>query len=229
MRPARSHRADVTHAGRERADDGRHVELGVVRQHAHRVARSERRSHSLEIAIRPVHHDLVGRWKTRSRREHRTGVTDRDDEAEDPGDLDERPREVNGPEHDQFRGRYEGLDEHFDLLTTCLTVRAVVASSRDPALEHRRGVTSDDSIEFGVAQCAQHHSLRTDQEFRGERGRSARCVGDARHRDQADRRSGENRAAKLSVDLPAHQSSGSTKRCTVPPHVSPTAKAWSSE
>ena len=119
--------------------------------------------------------------------------------------------------------------ETLDQIHARLAVRAVVAGSRDPALEHGHGVTGDDAVQFGVTQSAQRRDLRTNQEFRRERGRSASGVGDARHRDKPDRRSRKNRAAKLPVDLPAHQSSGSTKRCTVPPQVSPTAKAWSSE
>ena len=49
---ARAHRAEVADLGRERADDRGHVELGVVGEHAHRVARPELVADLREVAGR---------------------------------------------------------------------------------------------------------------------------------------------------------------------------------
>jgi len=219
-----SHRC--SHAGRERAEDGRHVKFGVVRQHAHRVARQATIPPAPGSGpASPPRPRRTG--KTSGRGEHGSRVTDRHHEAEHPGDLDERPREINGPKTINFGG------ETKDSTNTSMSRGAPRRAGRSggfprPALEHGHGVTGDDAVQFGVTQSAQRRDLRTNQEFAASAVEAP--AASATPVTETSRPAFEKESsAKLPVDLPAHQSSGSTKRCTVPPQVSPTAKAWSSE
>ena len=68
-----AHGAEVADVGGERGDDGRYVELVVVGEHAHGVARRERAADLLEEAVGPVDDDLVGQREPGLGGEHRDG------------------------------------------------------------------------------------------------------------------------------------------------------------
>ena len=113
-----------------------------------------------------------------------------------------------------------------DRVLARFAVRAVVAGRREPGLELAERVAGDDAIEVGVAERAE----RVDR--RAGRAASPRGSGPAMTVASATGSSAAQRVAQRLVDRTGrrrHQSSGSTKRWIVPPHVSPTANASSSE
>ena len=132
---ARAHRAEVADPGRERPDDGGHVELAVVGEHAHRVTRAEVVADLLEVAVGPLVDDLVGHREPLAGGEHRAGVAHDHAVAEHLGHAGQRAGEVDGAEDDHARRRRERLDEHRHGVFACLAVRAVVAGRREPGLE----------------------------------------------------------------------------------------------
>ena len=107
-------------------------------------------------------------------------------------------------------------------MLTRLAVRPVVPRARQAGLELGAGVTPHDAVEAGIAQLSERLTLGSHEQL----GAGLRSVDDGRERDRLLR---PQQVAQLLVDRRAHQSSGSTKRWIVPPHVSPTANASSSE
>src|SRR6478672_10243854 len=86
--PPGAHRADVPDVGGQRADDGRDVELGVVGEDAHGVARTELLPDTGEEAVGPCVHDDVGHGEPRRGSEHGTRVAHRHvvpEQLRDPG------------------------------------------------------------------------------------------------------------------------------------------------
>ena len=106
------------------------------------------------------------------------------------------------------------------LVFACLAVLAVVPGRGQPGFELAPCVARDHAIEVVVAERTRRRAVGADQQL----GAEVRAVD---HRRERDRLTGAQRVAQFLV--PAHQSRGSTKRRIVPPHVSPTAKASSSE
>ena len=145
VRPA-AHHADVADPRGERTDDRRNVELGVVRQHAHRVAGSEGVAALVEHRCRPRDEHLVGHREAAAGGEHLAGVAHRDAVAEHLGDPSERGGEVDRPEDPHLRGRRMRLDEHAhgrlveQVLRRGLSFRAVVADARRRGLQLGEGV-----------------------------------------------------------------------------------------
>src|SRR4029453_15014314 len=68
--PPAAHGPRVAHVGAPRRHQGGDVELGVVRQHTHSVARGEPGSDAPQQPVGPVDHHLVGLREPRPRREH---------------------------------------------------------------------------------------------------------------------------------------------------------------
>ena len=107
----RAHHAEVADSVRQRALDGRHVELVVVGEHADGVAWTERRADPLEQAVGPVDDDLVGHREAPLGGEDLPGVAHGDVVAEHLGHPDQRRGEVDGAEDQHAGRRGEGLDE----------------------------------------------------------------------------------------------------------------------
>ena len=130
-------------------------------------------------------------------------------------------------------GGDEALDEDADGSLARLAVLAVVPGRGEPGRELGERVASDDPVEVGITERAERRRPRARRAAwrRGARPRSRwRARPDARR--AARRRARRTPASTVtggSLTVLAYQSSGSTKRWTVPPHVSPTANASSSE
>src|SRR5579884_1231348 len=233
---ARAHGPQVAHPGAHGRGDGGDVELGVVGEHAHRVAGPQRRPHRLQVTIRPVHHHLVGHREALRRGEDRAGVADRDPVAEDLGHPGQGGGEVHRPEDDHLGRGSEHLHEHSHLAATGLAVAAVVAGVVLARLQGAQGVAGDHGVEAAVAQGARPRLARPDEDPRpqhrhGLAGHGGllplRLGGHLDDAGQGHRLLGAYGSAEGLVL--AHQSRGSTKRWMVPPQVSPTANASSSE
>src|SRR5262249_16124400 len=105
---------------------------------------------------------------------------------------------------------------------TALAGRAVVALLRGPRLERAACIPGQHAIRARIAERSEGVSVRPYEQLGGE----VRTGNDG---GEGDRLLGTQPVAQRVVDLAAHQSSGSTNRCTVPPHVNPTSNASSSE
>ena len=81
VRLSRSHRAEVADAGRRRRHDRGDIELGVVSQYAHRIARTEPIADLCEVAIRPIVATSSAIGKRPRRGEHHRARRDRDAKA----------------------------------------------------------------------------------------------------------------------------------------------------
>ena len=233
MGGAGAHRTEVADAGGQGADDGGHVELVVVGEHADGVAGTQLVADAVEQAVGPVHHDLVGHREAALRGEHLSGVAHGDAVAEQLGLGGERPGEIDGTEDHHVRAPGVTLHEHAEVHLAGLAVLAVVAHLADARVQHPQRVTLHHPVQVGVAQRAHRRRIRLYEEF-GARPRahirhSARvwAVDDRRQRN---RLLGPDGVPERLVDARslAHQSSSSTNRWIVPPQVSPTANASSS-
>src|SRR5439155_11609351 len=131
-----------------------------------------------------------------------------------------RGGEVDGAEDDHRRRRREGLDEDLHVALARLAVRAVVPRACQAGLELGAGVTPHDAVEAAITKLSELLTLRSHEQL----GAWLRSVDDGRERDRFLR---PQQVAQLLIDRRGHQSSGSTKRWIVPPHVSPTANASS--
>ena len=220
VRAARAHRAEIADPRLHRGRDRGNVELVVVREHADRVARAEIVAHLREIAIGPVVDDFVGHREPLHGREHRARVAHGHAVPEQLGDLDQSGGEVDRAEDDHARRLRERLDEDADDFLAGFAVRAVVAGRGEAGLELAERVARDDAVEVGIAERALRRSVDAHEQL----GTDVRAVDDGRQRDRC---LVAQRVAQRVVDR--HQSNGSTKRWIVPPHVSPTANASSSE
>ncbi len=190
---ARAHRAEVPHAGRQRADDRRHVELAVVGEHADRVARTELVAHLLEVAVGPLVDDLVGHREALPGGEHRARVAHDDAIAEHLRHAGERAREVDRAEDDHARRRRERLDEHRHRVFTRFAVGAVVTGRREARLQLTQRVARHDPVEVVIAEGAEWFATRTHQQLGPELG----TRGDRRQRDRI---LGAQRVAQRLVD-----------------------------
>ncbi len=110
-------------------------------------------------------------------------------------------------------------------------MRSVVAHAGAGRLQLGDRVAGDDAIELAVAERAAERALGPDEQL----GAGARTVD---HRRQGDGLVAPDAVAEALVERGAHgfgvghrtyQSSGSMNRWMVPPQVSPTANASSSE
>jgi hypothetical protein len=220
MRTARSHRPDVPGRGLYGRENRGHVELGIVRQDAHRIARAERLPDRVEVAVGPRDDDLVRKRKALAGREDRPGVAHRDAVTEHLGDAHERGGEVDGAEDDHLRRRRERLDEHRDLVLSSFAVRSVMPRVCAPRRQLAERIAGDDPIEVGIAERSQWRRARTHEHLRSD----AR-TGD--HRRERHRFVSAQRVAQGVVEH--YQSSSSTSTWMVPPHVRPTLNASSSE
>ena len=77
VRAPAAHRSEIPHVGSNARHDRGDVELGVVSEHAHRIARPERVADGGQEPIGPVVHYLVRHRKPLGRREHGPRVTHR--------------------------------------------------------------------------------------------------------------------------------------------------------
>ena len=98
---------------------------------------------------------------------------------------------------------------------------AVVADTRPAGGELTAGVAFHDPVEVGVADAAESGTVVAHEQL-GSHPRSFH------HGGEGHRPGGPDVVAQRLVDR-HHQSSGSMKRWIVPPQVSPTANASSSE
>ena len=87
---AAPHHTDVPDAGRQGADHGRDVELGVVGEDAHGVAATQGVATLREQRCRPRDENLVGHRKSPTGGEHLAGIAHGDPVAEQLGDPGER-------------------------------------------------------------------------------------------------------------------------------------------
>ena len=139
VRPARAHRAEVPDVGLHRGRDRGHVELVVVGQHAHRVARSELVADLGEVAVGPVVHDLVGHREPLHRREHRARVAHGDAVAEHLRDAASSAAvKSTAPKMIMRGGSANDSMNTRDGLLARLAVLAVVAGRRDARPRARR-------------------------------------------------------------------------------------------
>ena len=216
-----AHDTEIADIGTQRRDDGWHVELRVVREHTHGVGRAEAVTDALQQAIRPVDDDLVGQREPGTRGEHLAGVTDRHPIAESFRRPAQRGGEVDRTEDQHLRRLGVRLDEDLQSLVVGLTLRAVVADPGASGGELARHVPGHDTIQIGITQRPARRTVGLDEEL----GAEVRTVDD---RGQRHRPSVPQRLAQRIEQHAAYQSTGSTKRCTVPPQVNPTANASSS-
>ncbi len=186
MRLAAAHHADVGGLGGEGALDRGHVELGVVGEDAHRIARPEQVPRALEQRARPGHDDLVGHGEAALGRENLARVAHGDPVPEHLGDAGEGRGEVHGTEDPHPRRRREGLHEHphglcvLEVLGGGLTLRPVVAHDGARGLELAECVTQHHPVEPGIAERAGQVTLWRDRH--GGAG-----AGTLDHRAQRDR------------------------------------------
>ena len=158
MRPAAPHHPDVAGSGAERAAHCGDVELRVVGEDAHRIARPQLIATPVEQRGRPRHHDLVGCGKPAPRGEHLTCIAHDHPVAEHLGDPRETGGEVDRPEDPHLRRGRPALDEHrhrlgvLEVLRRRLALRAVVADPGPPGFELGQRITPDDAIELRVAE-----------------------------------------------------------------------------
>ena len=227
MRLATAHDTDVAHGGAQCAADRGHVELRVVGENAHGVARAEHCAALVEERFRPRHEHLVGHREASPRGEHFARVADHDVVAEQLGGTRECRREVDRTEDPHAGRRGEGVDEHphgrrvGQILGRGFAARPVVAHAGAAGFDFAERIAGDDAIEFVVAERADGICPRGHQQM-------CTHVRPVDHRDQRDRRIGPQARGEPVVDR-HHQSSGSRNRWMMPPHVRPTAKASSSE
>ena len=171
----------------------RHVELGVVGEHAHRVARPELGTDLLEVAVGPLVDDVVGHREALAGGEHRAGVAHHDAVPEHLRDLGQRAGEVDRAEDHHPRRRRERLDEHRHRVFARFAVRAVVTGGREAGGELADRVARDDAVEVGVAEGAHGGAAGLDEEL----GADVRAGGD---RGQHDRPFGPQQVAEVLVD-----------------------------
>ena len=185
----------------------------------------------LEQAVRPVDDDLVGHREAALGGEDLAGVAHRDAVAEHLGHPGQRGGEVDGAEDQHLRRRGEALDEDVDRV------------SRRP----RRGWPRRPR-RSGGRRCGPPRARRGRRGRRRGRGRGrrampsgglarvapaacCRCPGPSMTVASATGCSARRRVARASrrCVTAGYQSSGSMNRWIVPPHVSPTANASSSQ
>ena len=112
MRLAASHHTDVARVRRESPLNGGHVELRVVSENAHGVARAKGCPMFGEQLIGPRHHHLVCHRKPPRGGKHLACITHRDSIAEHLGNAGERTGEIDRAKNHHLRGPGERLDEH---------------------------------------------------------------------------------------------------------------------
>ena len=194
-------------------------------EHADRVSWPEDGADLRQVLVGPGHHHLVRHREAGPGGEHRAGVAHRHPIAQDLGHLGQGGREVDRAEDDHPRGWRKRLDEHRHIPGPGLAVPAVVAGDGQAGGQLALGVPADHPIQVGISDRAeqlrwragQHQQLAAEQ-FGGPSMTSARAAG-------CSARSAAARASKRPVTSPAD----STKIRMVPPQVSPTANASSSE
>ena len=108
-------------------------------------------------------------------------------------------------------------------------MRTVAAGDSHAQVERGQGIPGDHAVELGMAQCAEHGLPWLHDQFGGEHGLITNTVGSIGHSRQRDRFVGIEGTPKFGEEWAPHQSSGSTSTWSVPPHVSPTSSASSSE
>ena len=218
---AAAERAHVAGAGGERRDQRRLVELRVVGEDQHHVARPE--LPALQVAVRPVHHHLGDLREARAVDEGLAGVADRDLVADLAGELRHLGGEVDRPEDHHARLGREGLDVHRQVRAHHLAARAVAADAREPLVELPARVALDGAVEqVGHAEPADHAVVEDRHlgpgalalEQRGQRDRLVRPPA---------RAATASSASRALVALLVHEDP------TVPPHIRPTPAASSSE
>jgi hypothetical protein len=221
---AGAHGAEVADVGRQGGHQRGDVELGVVGEHADRVAGAEVGPDLVQQAVGPVHDDLVGQREPGLGGEDLPGVADRDPVAEHLGHPHEGGGEVHGTE-DQHAGRRRvGLHEDHHGVLAGLAVLAVAPHRRDARGHGRLGVALHHPGQVGVGDARADRAARNDQQL----GPGA---GPVHHGGQRGGALLGHGPAQLVVEGGVghrYQSRGSRKRWTVPPQVRPTAKASSS-
>ena len=166
---AAAHHTDVADAPGERAADRGDVELRVVGEHAHRVARTEVAADPVEQLVRPGDDELVGHRESFRRGEHLARVAHGDVVAEHLGDAGESGGEVDGSEDDHPRRRSERLDEHaHDGLTDEVgrrrfAARTVAAHDVASGVEFAECVAGRHPIEFVVAEGPLRRAVGVDE------------------------------------------------------------------
>ena len=176
----------------------------------------------LDQAVGPVDQHLVGHREAADGGEDLPRVAHGDVEAEELGGRGQRRREVDGAEDEHAGGGGEGLDEHVDHGLAGLAPGAVVATVGAAGQQLTERIPAHDPVQVLVAEGADRLPVGPDQELLAD----ARAIDD---RGQGHRPVVLERVAELVVEAHRHQSIGSMKRWTVPPQVSPTANASSSE
>ena len=222
---ARAHRADVADLGLHRGDDRGHVELVVVGEHAHDVALGEAGADLAEVRSGQVFttSSAIGNRCTVANTARASHTVTR--KPSSFATLRQRGGEVDRAEDDHAGRDDERLDEHRDRFFARLAVLAVVTGRAEPGLELAERVAADDPIEVGIAERADRVGAGPHQQLRAD----ADAVDD---RDERDRLRRVDRGAQRAVAASpstTRSSTGSTKRWIVPPHVSPTENASSSE
>src|SRR5690242_3561721 len=143
--PPAAHGPDVAGRGAQRDLEHRHVELGIVGEHADHRALVHRGAG--QVPVRPLHDHLVGVGEPRLGREHRPGVAHGDVVPEELPRPGHGRREVDRAEDQHPRRRRERLHEHGKLVEAALPVLAVVTHAGQALREHPPGVVVDRLVE----------------------------------------------------------------------------------
>ena len=155
---ATTHHADVTHGASQRTLDGWHVELRVVREDAHRVARTECGTVCGEHFVGPGDHDVVSHREAPLGGEHLARVAHRDAIAEHFRHAGEGAGEIHRAENHHVRRRGERLDK--DAHARCiaqvfgrgLALRAVIARAGATRFEFAESIARCHAVEFRIAE-----------------------------------------------------------------------------
>src|SRR5437763_9806903 len=122
VRAPRAHGADVAGVGGQGGHEGGDVELGVVSEHADCVARTQILPDLRQVAVGPVHHDLVGHREPGLGGEDGSGVAHGHPVPQQLRHPGQGGGEVHGADDHHARRRRERLHEDGDLALTGFAV-----------------------------------------------------------------------------------------------------------
>ena len=177
----------------------RHVELGIVGEHADHRARVHRGPG--QVAVRPLDHHLVGLREAGRGGEDAPGVADGHLVAQElPGPGHGRG-EVDRAEHQHPRRRRERVHEHGQLVTEPLAVRAVAPDAGQALGQHPPGVVVHRRVQpVTVAEGPAGLVVGPDDPARTD---AARSLDHAGHRDGLARGDRRRHVPEFRVQLAA--------------------------
>ena len=152
---AAAERAHIPGAARQRRDQRRLVELGVVGEDEDDVAGGERAA--LHVAVRPVDDHLCVRREPRAANERLARVADRHLVADPVGQARHLGREIDCAEDHHPRPGRERLDVHGQFRAHHLAAGPIAADAGDPLVELAARIALDRAIEqLGHAEGSEY-------------------------------------------------------------------------